>query len=203
MTNMSSRRLLLILGILWMGTARASSTEAISVSGGVVDYTVFQYTIGNQFTTLQNIAVTDIGVFSISGLAQSYEVGLWDSFGNLLATATVDSTLDVNQFEYVSITPVSLAAGESFCVGELINSTAQWLAFSAITPAPGLVFDYGLYDRTATPSLTDPTTSTVGLGGSVGPSFKFTSVPEPRTFGSLFLSLFAMTKFARKLRVQP
>ena len=86
MGHMSLRWLLLALGVLLIGRARASSIEAISVSGGVADYTVFQYTIGNQFTTLQPIAVTDLGVFTISessSILRSRLVGLiWRSFGD-------------------------------------------------------------------------------------------------------------------------
>jgi hypothetical protein len=182
---------------LLMGGLRASSIPAFDVTGGTVDFTDFQYTIGNQFTTTQTISVTDLGVYSISGLTQSYEVGLWDSSGNLLASVTIPSTSEADQFVYVPITPISLAAGQTFQIGELINSTATWLAFPSFTSAPGIVFDDGVYNPT--PSLANPTTDDVGPpSGSFGPSFEFTAVPEPATSWFLVPCLLLMLRVARK-----
>jgi len=146
----------------------------------------FQSTIGDQFFTSQAITVTNLGAYSISGLAESYPVGLWDSSGNLLASANVPATGLSNQFIYVPVTPVFLPAGQYFNIGELVNSTATWLARPLVQAAPQISFGIGLYDDTFSPVLTDPLSATIGFGGSFGPSFEFTFVPpiitpEPAT----------------------
>lgn len=167
-------------------TISASSIPAFSVSAGTVDYMQFQSTIGDQFFTSQAITVTNLGAYSISGLAESYPVGLWDSSGNLLASANVPATGLSNQFIYVPVTPVFLPAGQYFNIGELVNSTATWLARPLVQAAPQISFGIGLYDDTFSPVLTDPLSATIGFGGSFGPSFEFTFVPpiitpEPAT----------------------
>lgn len=166
-------------------TVNAASIPAFSVSGGSLDFMQFQFTIGDKFFVNQPITVTNLGAYSISGLAQAYEVGLWDSSGNLLASASVPPTTLSNQFIYVPITPVFLPAGD-FHIGELVNSTATWLAGPLVSSAPEINFEFGLYDDTNSPVLTDPLAPTVGFSGSFGPGFEFTFVPpiftpEPAT----------------------
>jgi hypothetical protein len=64
------------------------------------------------------------------GLAESHEVGLWDSLGNLLAETTV-VTGDplVNQWRYSDVTPVTLAAGADYFVGALFTSGGRQRRF--------------------------------------------------------------------------
>jgi hypothetical protein len=167
-------------------TLNAASIPAFSVSGGTVDFMQFQFTIGDQFFTSEAITVTNLGAYSISGLAQSYPVGLWDSSGNLLASANVPASDLSDQFIYVPVTPVFLPASQYFNIGELVNSTATWLAHPLVQPAQQIGFGVGLYDNTNSPVLTDPLAPTVGFGAAFGPSFEFTFVPpiftpEPAT----------------------
>jgi hypothetical protein len=185
-----------------LGNLRASSIPAFDISGGTIDFSDFQYTIGDQFSTTQAITLTDLGVYSISGLAQDYEVGLWDSSGDLLASATISSTAEAGQFVYVAITPVSLAAGQTFQIGEFTNSTATWLVFPNVTSAPQIVFDHGVYDSTFNTTLTNPTTDAIGsnLASTFGPSFEFTAVPEPLASWFLAVCIFLLLRFGRKNR---
>jgi hypothetical protein len=173
-------RLLTIIFFLVTSTAatiNAASIPAFSVSGGTVDFMQFQFTIGDQFFTRAAITVTNLGAYSISGLAQSYPVGLWDSSGNLLASANVPATGLSNQFIYVPVTPVFLPANQHFQIGELVNSTATWLASPLVSSSPQIIFESGRFDNTNSPVLTDPLAPTVGFGGSFGPSFEYTFVP--------------------------
>jgi Domain of unknown function (DUF4082) len=194
-------RLTLAVYLLFsLGDLRASSIPAFNVSGGALDFTDFQYTIGDQFSTTQAITVTDLGVYSVTGLAQGYEVGLWNSSGVLLVSATVPSTSQAGQFVYVPINPVSLAADQTFQIGELINSTATWLASPSVDSAPGIVFDHGVYDLGFNATLTDPTTDDIGssLGSTFGPSFEFTPVPEPVTSWPLAGFIILMFRWGQK-----
>jgi hypothetical protein len=166
----------------------------------------FQSTIGDQFFTNEAITVTNLGAYSISGLAQSYPVGLWDSSGNLLASANVPATGLPNQFIYVPVTPVFLPIGQHFAIGELVNSTATWLARPLIQSAPQISFVFGVYDSTFSPVLTDPLAPTVGFGGSFGPSFEFTFVPpiftpEPAT--GWLIGVIAPLVLILRRRIQP
>ena len=188
--------------LLAAGGLRAGSV-AFTVSGGVTDFTSDSYTIGNQFSTNNAITVTDLGVYSISGLAEAYQVGLWNSSGTLLASATVPATAASGQFVYVAIAPVALAPGQVYQIGELIDSTATWLAFPTVTSAPEVTFIHGVYDGSFSLTLTDPTTDTIAsnaaLSGAFGPSFEFvnSSVPEPSTFWFLAAGAAVLWRFAR------
>jgi hypothetical protein len=157
----------------------AASIPAFSVSGGTVDFMQFQFTIGDQFFVNQPITVTNLGAYSISGLAQAYEVGLWDSSGSLLASANVPATTLSNQFVYVPITPVLLPGNQPYHIGELVNSAATWLSNPVVTSLPQITFQSGLFDETNSSVLTDPLAPTVGFGGSLGPTFEYTFVPLP------------------------
>src|SRR5450755_2722444 len=73
------------------------------------------FTLGWEFTVSQSITVTALGAFDDSqdGLAESHDVGIWDSVGNLLGSTTVAAgTVDplVNQFRYSSVS-FTLAPG--------------------------------------------------------------------------------------------
>jgi hypothetical protein len=189
------------LCLLSLGGMSAASITAFSISGGVTDFTSFTYTIGDRFSTTQAIVISDLGVYSISGLAQSYQVGLWDSSGTLLSSVTVPATATSGQFIYVAVSPISLAAGQSFQIGELIDSTADWIVFAPFTSAPEITFGHGVYDFGVNPTLTNPTTDDIGadLGAVFGPNFKFTdvAVPEPSTIYLVSISFLLILRFAR------
>src|SRR5579872_1530650 len=89
-----------------------SITDASSVSG----------TAGWSFQTLQSISVTALGGLDsvVTNSDQSpTSIGLWDQSGTLLASATITATPGFfnPQYDYASITPVTLIAGQTYYLG--------------------------------------------------------------------------------------
>lgn len=74
---------------------------------------------GTFFRANTNLVVTGLGYYAdpVTTQANNNQVGLFDSVGNLLASATVDNTYALfGHFRYVTIAPVSLTAGQTYQV---------------------------------------------------------------------------------------
>jgi hypothetical protein len=145
------------------------------------------FTLGWSFTVNSGIDVTALGVFSDSedGLAESHDVGLWDSAGDLLASTTVDAgTVDPldDQFRMVEIAPVALTAGSTYYIGAVWLDGADDMTFPGdavnFATAPEVTFVTSQY--VVAGSLTFPGTSYTSDPAYFGPNFEFTdAVPEP------------------------
>jgi hypothetical protein len=102
-------------------------------------------TLGWSFTTNNPIQITALGFFDLGGdgLATSHRIGLWDTDGNLLVSATVQTgngnTL-VGQYRYVSIAPLTLQSHHTFVIGATVP-------MDAIVPADEMphIFPYDAY----------------------------------------------------------
>ncbi len=84
------------------------------------------FTLGSSFTVNTAMQLTALGFFDdgSNGLAESHQLGLWNSSGTLLATATVNAGVvdPLNgQFRYASIVPVTLLAGQSYTIGAVLD----------------------------------------------------------------------------------
>lgn len=73
------------------------------------------FVLGYAFTTNAATDVTALGYFDMGSLAEPHQVGLFDSSGNLLASTTVTGNgAQVGFFNFDSISPVLLPAGQEF-----------------------------------------------------------------------------------------
>jgi hypothetical protein len=145
------------------------------------------FTLGWQFDLSQTITVVGLGAFDDSqdGLAESHDVGIWDSMGNLMGMATVSAgTVDplVNQFRYASVS-FTLTPG-TYDIGALWLDGADNNTFpgdvTSATTAPGVSFLQNSYIAGGT--LTDPTNHFDTEFAYFGPNFLIgSSTPEPGT----------------------
>jgi hypothetical protein len=184
---------LVVFAVLYSSTSeRALAGPAISVSN-VTDTFLGNppFTLGWQFRVNSDISVTALGFFDNfgNGLANSYQVGIWDSAGNLIASATVDSgTTDtlMNEFRYKDISGVTLTAGQTYTIGALFLTGNDSVIFPG--DATGFSSDSSitfLQSRYASGStLSNPTTFFSTSPGFFGPNFLLepANVPEPTTF---------------------
>src|SRR3984893_14870696 len=156
------------------------------------------FSLGTTFTVgSTNEFVLDLGVWdgangvngSIGdGLQSSIPVGLFDSVGNLLASATIPSgttaTL-LHGFRYVAIAPVNLLAGNTYTLAAYYSSSDPDVLHDQ-GGSPSTSSDFTNYlgaftGRNDVGSLSFPTGHTNGTA-YVGPNFQYSStVPEPMT----------------------
>jgi hypothetical protein len=164
-----------------------------SSDGGPVYSPIFSSvnrSFGWTFQPLTNINVTALGAFDyIVPDTGGIQVGLWDSDGALLVSATITaSSVLEDQTQYQSIAPMPLTSGHTYYLaaysstpfsfyvvgpdaepgGQATMSPEIQLGFAAYTPDAGFAF----------PSVT------VGSPGDavIAPNFQFQVVPEPSTF---------------------
>lgn len=145
-------------------------------------------TLGWVFQVNNPVNVTWLSFFDSAqdGLAESHEIGIWDSAGTLMTSATVDAGI-VNplhdKFRAVPVSGTLLAPG-TYRIGALFTSASDSNIFptftTGFTTAPEIT-----YMRSASAvggTLTNPTPSFFFMGPAYfGPNFEFQSVPEPNS----------------------
>jgi hypothetical protein len=212
-------RLSVAIILVGLTADRSSIASSIAVDPGSGGFENASYganvTIGWGFTLTTSLTVTDLGYFDGGdpGLVDLHPVAIWDTAGNLLASATVPSgtggTL-VSGFRFIPIVPVVLGPG-TFSIGGYANMTSpdplQYLVPS-ITTIGGLSFGTAnLFSRADT--LTRPTTQAEALTpfGYFGPDFlagTLTQIPEPGAIGTTLLGLaFVMRILIKARKVLP
>ena len=98
----------------------------------------FNQTVGWEFDVVSTTSVTGLGWYDqgADGLQLAHTVGIWDSIGNLLASAIVgQGTTDPldGLFRTAAITPILLAPGTYVVGGQNFSSNTEQLAFG-VTP---------------------------------------------------------------------
>ena len=173
---------------------------------------------GWDFTTNTPITVNSLGYLDAcaDGLTGSHEVGIYDSSGQLLGSATVPSgpagTLN-GCFRYVDLTtPITLQPGETYTIAAVSNGGNDADAYVAnrtaeFTTGQGITV---VANRTSpsTTILTYPTaTNTDADQGFFGPNFTFEApsqngqaaiIPEPSVAALLLMGIFGSALYRRK-----
>jgi hypothetical protein len=191
-----SRNLAVAALMLNLGAA----AEAVPVPAISIDNLVGQtlgnppFTLGWTFTVDDDLVVTQLGLFDSlqNGLAESHDIGIWDDGGTLVAEATIGSGVSgllIDNFRYVDIVPVTLAAG-GYTIGAFFGTGDEPLVFAGgatgFAASPQVAFGSAVFSNAANLTLPD---SVFGGQGYFGPNFvhddiSATTIPEP---GSLTL----------------
>jgi len=193
---------------LFLFTAAASGsafsqTPAMDWVSNGTNGTSITSTRGYSFDVTESlgIMVTHLSFFDNlgDGLAESHDVGIWDSAGILLASTTIAAgTVDpldaTGKFRTTAITPTFLAAGDDYVVGAvfLINSgDLQAINMTGLAMGAGLAYGQTRFNNNGVASLSFPT-NTISQIGLPGGSFQYGPVPEPATFVAIGLGLVAL-----------
>lgn len=194
-----------LAGLLLMTAAAPARADSPAISGTSASFGFSSYqTIGWQFSTNNNVTVDALGYFDFhfeAGLADAHQVGIWDSSGTLLTSATVDAgVVDplLGFFRYKTITPYLLPGGQTYTIGgttDAFNPPALYDVWAhdvvglTTDPAITLPANAARFVLTAGNTLADPTQ--IGAGNVLaGPNFLIgpaaSAVPEPGGLALLF-----------------
>lgn len=196
---------IVLLGLTASQPSTAASIAVEPGSGGFesADYGIANITLGWGFDLTAPLTVIDLGYYDggDAGLIDPHPVGVWDSAGDLLATATVPSgtaaTL-MSGFRFVPIAPLLLSPG-AFTIGAYANATSadpfRWQVPS-VTPVAALSFGTAnLFTHGDTLALPTTPADVFGPSGYFGPNFLVstpTAIPEPGGIGTTLPGLGVM-----------
>lgn len=164
------------------------------------------FTLGWQFEVNWASRVTGLGVFDAQdpGLRNSYQVGLWNEAGMLLASGTVavgTSAPLISGFRYAAIDTLTIGPG-SYTIGALYLNGADRVIFPgnpiiSLAVSPRIAFGNGTFAGGNT--LAAPSTAFGTAGpGFFGPNLLIGSVPEPQTWALLITGFGLVGALARR-----
>ena len=197
-----------------VGGAAAAPTPMITDYVADAFFTNDGFTLGYVITFSSTVDVLTLGYVDVDGdltpLGQDHDVGLWDLFGNLLASATI-STADPFRmgYRYAALaSPLSLVAGQYVIGGftgtdlEPVSTSASGATTSAgvaITPADGLFppcfacsFNNGLFSTSGNLDFPGSAYGEFNWVANLEYDLPSRNVPEPSTLALLFLGIAAL-----------
>lgn len=125
---------LFVVGMLgWGVSATAQTTTLINSVGTGTLRNNFNGTVGYDFTVgATALYASELGFYDDGndGLAVGHPVGLWDSSGSLVATATVSAGTGpklASGFRWAMLTtPLLLPSNATYRIGALVNASDKW-----------------------------------------------------------------------------
>ena len=203
-----------LCSMLLSGAALAGDIPAYDFDGAPTSLDS-ALSLGFSFTTTAAATITSLGYYDDGGdgFATAHEVGVFDSEGNLLASADLSAgTGDqlIGQFRYASITPLRLAAGQTYVIAATTHGSADAWAYGNAYPADATVSDFhttapiaitansALFLYQDDNSLRNPTDHFSNYTFYAGPNFLL-GVPEPASW-ALMLGGFGLIGAALRSR---
>jgi hypothetical protein len=184
------------------------------------NFTNNAWSLGWSFTTNVAISVSALGYYNASLTSSSApglsagcdcgDVGIFNSAGDLLASAQVTSSDPViGFFNYQAITPLQLAAGQTFYILAETGSSDYTWNVNGLTVSPNITFDEDAYIKS--PTLEFGTSSQGSAAtGFFGPNFldspAAASAPEPSSLlllGTVSLATLGALRLRRQRSSPP
>lgn len=201
-----SKRAIISLACGLGATAAFAGGPALSWTSSGFNSASVTSTRGYSFNVLDaaGIDVTALTFFDegADGLAESHDVGIWDSAGNLLVSANVSSgvvdAIDVNGlFRVKSISTFHLAQGTDYVVGGVFlagSADRQAINFVGLTTGPEISYGQTRFNNNGVNALSFAT-STISQSGLPGGSFEYASaVPEPASIAAIGLGIVCLLR---------
>jgi hypothetical protein len=188
---------------------------AILLSPNATGTRLNNFVVGNEFTVGSSpLLVSMLGVFDVSadGLAVAHEAGIWDlSSTTPIVSATIPSgtggTL-IDNFRYVSVTPVTLNANTTYRMGALFFASSDPFHDNFFSPSvnpgvfttgPDAAFTAGPNRFEVSGTLVRPDSDgTVTAGRWAGANAIYEVVPEPTSFSMLLIGVSGLGFIARR-----
>ena len=132
----------------------------------------------------QNITIAAVGIWDKDGdgLISDHPVGLWDSVGTLMGSATIKNgvaSVLVSGFRYENLpSPVTLISGSTYYLGALYPTSGNEPVQYSGTYTYNSVITYDTSRYSLADTLSFPSQN-FSLSGIVGPNAMTTAVPEP------------------------
>lgn len=192
-----------IAAALALAPSFAAANSALTALGIGSTFTAFatDETVGWTFTANGDLKVTRLGWFvTAPSLNADHRVGLWDSTGALLGSATILAPGPAlsDGFRYVAapFAPFTLTAGKTYFIGgrDLLGDGDSYITgLSLVITDPAITFKGSARSPDGS-GFAFPSITTAGGRGRFGPNFLFdvapkvtAGVPEPATWGMMIL----------------
>ena len=206
----------LALALLGALPTHASSFLAVDFTGNTTTDSNGPTVAGWSFQVTTPVLLYGIGFFDYGSdptLIAPVQVGLWDPFGNLLASGTITGTTDVvvpstdccGEWLFLGNgSPIEELLPGTYVIGALAAQTQSEVAAASISSVfPGITFGENLQGSGAS-GLAEPTITSSPFGtGFFGPNILVgadpnASVPESASFGLVGAGLIVGVVVGRK-----